>query len=101
MLRKSLEKINQEFHYELQPGLFGIGILKLDGQKKPAPKSLRQSSGKKAGGQDGHQGSDLSKFAAVTEPLYYTILKTGTTYDPQKLLKDIKRPVEAQAPMAA
>ena len=31
----------------------------------------------------------------------YTILKTGTTYDPQKLLKDIKRPVEAQAPMAA
>ena len=31
----------------------------------------------------------------------YTILKTGTTYDPQKLLKDIKRPVEAQAPMVA
>lgn len=31
----------------------------------------------------------------------YIILKTGTTYDPQKLLKDIKRPVEAQAPMAA
>ena len=31
----------------------------------------------------------------------YTILKTGTTYDPQKLLKDIKRPVETQSPMAA
>lgn len=31
----------------------------------------------------------------------YTILKTGTTYDPQKLLKDIKRPVSAQAPLAA
>ena len=31
----------------------------------------------------------------------YTILKTGTTYDPQKLLKDIKRPVLAQAPLAA
>lgn len=31
----------------------------------------------------------------------HTILKTGTTYDPQKQLKDIKRPVEAQAPMAA
>ena len=31
----------------------------------------------------------------------YTILKTGTTYDPKKLLKDIKRPVEAQVPMAA
>ena len=29
----------------------------------------------------------------------HTILKTGTTYDPQKQLKDIKRPVEAQAPM--
>ena len=31
----------------------------------------------------------------------YTILKTGTTYDLQKLLKDIKRPVSAQAPLAA
>ena len=31
----------------------------------------------------------------------YTILKTGTTYDPQKLLKDIKRPTDSQAPMAA
>lgn len=31
----------------------------------------------------------------------YTILKTGTIYDPQKLLKDIKRPAEAQASVAA
>ena len=31
----------------------------------------------------------------------YTILKTGTTYDSQKLLKDIKHPVSAQAAMAA
>ena len=31
----------------------------------------------------------------------YTILKTGTAYDPQKLLKDIKRPATSQAPMAA
>lgn len=31
----------------------------------------------------------------------YTILKTGTTYDPQKLLKDIKHPATSQAPMAA
>ena len=31
----------------------------------------------------------------------YTILKTGTTYDPQKLLEDIKRPTASQAPMAA
>ena len=30
----------------------------------------------------------------------YTILKTGTTYDSQKLLKDIKYPVSAQAAMA-
>ena len=30
----------------------------------------------------------------------YTILKTGTTYDSQKLLKDIKYPVSAQAVMA-
>ena len=27
----------------------------------------------------------------------YAILKTGTEYDPQKMLKDIKRPVLAQA----
>ena len=31
----------------------------------------------------------------------YTILKTGTTYDPEKLLKDIKRPTSAQASLAA
>ncbi len=31
----------------------------------------------------------------------YTILKTGTTYDPQKMLKDIKRPVSVQASLAA
>ncbi len=30
----------------------------------------------------------------------YTILKIGTTYDPQKLLKDIKRPEETQAAIA-
>jgi len=30
----------------------------------------------------------------------YAILKTGTTYDPQKMLKDIKRPA-LQASMAA
>lgn len=31
----------------------------------------------------------------------YTILKTGTTYDPEKLLKDIKRPVDVSAQAAA
>lgn len=36
-----------------------------DGLKKPAPKSLRKSSGKKAGGQDGHQGTHL---AVISDP---------------------------------
>lgn len=36
-----------------------------DGFKKPAPKSLRKSSGRKAGGQTGHQGTHL---AITTEP---------------------------------
>lgn len=31
----------------------------------------------------------------------YTILKTGTTYDPEKMLKDIKRPVVVAAQSAA
>ena len=36
-----------------------------DGFKKPAPKSLRKPSGKKAGGQNGHQGTHL---AVITAP---------------------------------
>ena len=36
-----------------------------DGFKKPAPKSLRKRSGRKAGGQSGHPGTHL---AVITEP---------------------------------
>jgi transposase len=36
-----------------------------DGFKKPTPKSLRKSAGKKVGGQDGHQGTHL---AVISEP---------------------------------
>lgn len=31
----------------------------------------------------------------------YTILKTGTTYEPQKLLRDIKRPISGQESIAS
>ena len=38
-----------------------------DGFKKPAPKSLRKPSGKKVGGQNGHQGTHLSVITAPDE----------------------------------
>lgn len=38
--------------------------------KKPAPKSLRTSSGKKQGGQTGHEGTNLKRMEA-TETIYY------------------------------
>ena len=38
-----------------------------DGYKKTAPKSLRKTSGKKVGGQDGHQGIHLAVITAPDE----------------------------------
>ncbi len=38
-----------------------------DGFKKPAPKSLRKPSGKKVGGQEGHQGTFLSVLSDPDE----------------------------------
>lgn len=38
-----------------------------DGYKKPVPKSLRKPSGKKTGGQDGHQGTHLAVITASDE----------------------------------
>ena len=40
-----------------------------DGFKKPAPKSLRKPSGKKAGGQNGHQGTHLSVITAPNKTI--------------------------------
>ena len=38
-----------------------------DGFKKPAPKSLRKPSGRKVGGQEGHQGTHLAVMTAPDE----------------------------------
>jgi transposase len=38
-----------------------------DGLSKPAPKSLRRPSGRKPGGQDGHQGGHLEQVAVADE----------------------------------
>ena len=40
-----------------------------DGLKKPAPKSLRKSTGKKAGGQNGHSGTNLAVTVAPDETI--------------------------------
>ena len=42
-----------------------------DGYRKPAPKSLREKTGKKQGGQDGHTGKFLKAVAKPDEVLEY------------------------------
>lgn len=44
-----------------------------DGFKKPTPKSLRKPSGKKAGGQRGHQGTHLAVITAPDETVRHMI----------------------------
>ena len=43
-----------------------------DGLEKPSPKSLRKSSGKKVGGQDGHRGSRLDAAVEPDEVVLHT-----------------------------
>lgn len=46
-----------------------------DGLAKPAPKSLRQRSGRKPGGQDGHPGGHLAKVVELDEVITHTLLR--------------------------
>lgn len=54
------EQLTKNFQNSSKPPLS-------DGFKKPAPKSLRKPSGKKVGGQDGHQGTHLVMITATDE----------------------------------
>lgn len=54
------EQLNKNSKNSFNPPLSG-------GYKKPAPKSLRKPSGKKVGGQDGHQGIHLAVITAPDE----------------------------------
>ena len=49
-----------------------FALFSVDGYKKPAPKSLRKPSGKKVGGQNGHQGTHLAVITAPDETVKHS-----------------------------
>lgn len=55
-----------------------------DGFKKPAPKSLRKPSGKKVGGQKGHQGTFLSVLSDPDEIVKHIGIVNNGLVDPCK-----------------
>ncbi len=60
LIRELKEQINKDSHNSSKPP-------SSDGYEKPSPKSLRKKTGKKPGGQKGHQGSHLSVPEKVDE----------------------------------
>jgi len=60
IIRELREQINKDSHNSSKPP-------SSDGYEKPSPKSLRKKTGKKPGGQKGHQGSHLRVPEKVDE----------------------------------
>ena len=65
LIKELLEQLNRNSGNSSQPP-------SKDGYKKPSPKSLRESSGRSAGGQKGHKGKTLQiKKEDVTEEIFH------------------------------
>jgi transposase len=65
-------------------------------RKKPAPKSLRDKSGKPTGGQKGHPGYTLTQVESPTSTICYPVKKCGAcneSLEYKKPLRFIKRQV--------